>query len=115
MKEETRRPLVALDFDGVMNKYQGWKGENTLYKPQTGLTKFITRIYKDYDIVIYTCRDIKKVYTWLEENHLRDYIIAVSNLKPRAHVYIDDRAITFKGDYEETYKELKEFKAWWEK
>ena len=113
-KNEHHRPVVALDFDGVMNKYHGWKGENTLYKPQTELPQFIKKVYKHYDIIIYTCRDIKHVYTWLEENKLRDYITSVTNLKPRAHVYIDDRAITYKGDYDETYKQIKEFKAWWE-
>lgn len=109
------RKTIAIDFDGVMNKYKGWKGENTLYKPQTNLHHFIKKVYKNHDIVIFTCRDVKKVYEWLDEYKLREYILAVTNLKPKALVYIDDRAIQFNGDYDETIEQIQQFKTWWEK
>lgn len=112
--EKNKRPLIAIDFDGVMNKYKGWKGEKVLYKPQNNLLNFIRKVYKDYDITVFTCRDVKSVYEWLEEYNIRDYVVAVTNLKPQAVVYIDDRAIRFNGDYEEVLSELKEFKTWWE-
>lgn len=112
--DKNKRIVIAIDFDGVMNKYKGWRGDKVLYKPQANLLKFIRKVYKNYDIVIFTCRDVKTVYAWIDEYNLRDYILSVTNLKPQAFVYIDDRAIRFNGDYEEVLKELKEFKVWWE-
>ena len=115
MKEEQHRPVIAIDFDGVLNKYKGWKNKDTLYKPQSGARYFLQQLYKNYDITIFTCRDIRTVHQWLQENKLDQYITTVTNLKPIAHAYIDDRAIPYKGNYKETLNELKKFKPWWQK
>jgi hypothetical protein len=41
--------------------------------------------------------------------------IEITDKKPIAHVYIDDRAITFNGDWKETLKQIEEFQPWMEK
>ena len=43
-----------------------------------------------------------------------EYVSEVTSIKPPAIAYIDDRAITFDGDYTETIKELKNFKPYWQ-
>lgn len=112
---ENERPIVAIDFDGVLNKYHGWRGENILEEPQAGVAYFLRKINKNYDVVIFTCRDIKKVREWLNEYKLSQYIRAVTMTKPHAYVYIDDRAITYNGSYSEVLEKLEEFCVWWDK
>ena len=107
-------PIVAVDFDGVLNRYTGWKGENKLFEPQSGVKYFLKKLNEDYDVVIFTCRNTEKVKKWLKDNELDMYIKGVTENKPKAIAYIDDRAINYDGSYEKTLKKLKDFKTWWE-
>lgn len=113
--EETNRKTVAIDFDGVLNNYTGWKGDNDLSTPKSGINYFLKKISDEYDIVIFTCRDMSKVRDWLQTYDLDKYIRAVTMTKPKAYVYIDDRAITYNGHYDEVLEKLETFKTWWEK
>ena len=40
-------------------------------------------------------------------------ILAVTNEKPKAIAYIDDRAIKFDGNYDNLYNEINDFKPHW--
>ena len=108
------KKTIALDFDGVLNNYTGWKGEKCLYTPLPGLEDFLSTLNEEYDVVIFTCRDIRKVYTWLEKYDLRKYVKVVTETKPKAMIYIDDRALKFEGNYIETLNKINKFKTWWE-
>ena len=112
--EDIDKKIVAIDFDGVLNKYEGWKGENNLSTPQSGVAYFLGKISEDYNIVIFTCRDNRKVREWLEKYKLDQYITAVTMTKPQAYVYIDDRSITYDGSYSKVLEELENFRVWWE-
>ena len=48
------------------------------------------------------------------EAHLTEYVSMVTDKKPPAFVYIDDRAICFQGDFARTLDQLEAFKAHWE-
>lgn len=108
------KPVIALDFDGVLNNYCGWKGENQLYEPLPCLEDFLKELNKEYTVIIFTCRTVSKVYTWLEQYGLREYIKVVTETKPKAHIYVDDRALKFEGNYLETLNQINKFKTWWE-
>ena len=41
------------------------------------------------------------------------FFIDVTNVKSKAYLYIDDRAIRFDGDFERTLKEIDEFRVYW--
>lgn len=34
--------------------------------------------------------------------------------KPIAAVYLDDRGITFKGDFDEAFEDIQQFKVWYD-
>jgi len=107
---------VALDFDGVMNTYDGWKGEDFLFDPRPGLKEFLVELKKEgYRCVIYSTRTPEKIEAWLEQHGLRKLVGKVSNQKPMAHVYLDDRGLTFKGDFNKALGDIKSFKVHWEK
>lgn len=114
MNKEYEKPFVAVDFDGVLNKYDGWRGEDYLFKPQSGVNYFLKKLNEDYTVIIYTCRYHDKVREWLKKYGLDEYVEAVTSVKPRACAYIDDRAIKYDGNYQEVLDELNSFEAWWE-
>jgi hypothetical protein len=106
---------VCLDFDGVLNNYIGWKGKNYLGEPKKGIIKFLDELSKDFDkIIIHSTRDKLSVAVWLKKHRLSKYNMVIYDKKPVATVYIDDRAIKFNGDFNETLKELESFKTYWE-
>jgi len=115
---------VAIDFDGVINSYTGWKGPTVTEDPVSNAVESLdTLLGQGYKVVIYSTR----AQTAEGLQTIREYLlkhsgspamvegIEITDKKPIAHVYIDDRAITFKGDWEETLKQIEEFKPWMEK
>ena len=108
------KPIVAVDYDGVLNQYDGWRGENHLPKPIKGVKYFLQKLSEDYNVVIFTCRDHGAVRRWLQKHGLDDYVYAVTMTKPRAVAYIDDRAICYDGSYSEVLDKLSSFRTWWE-
>lgn len=114
LKQQKGRLTVAVDFDGVINKYKGWDGENDLSVPQSGVKYFLEELNKEYSVIIFTARDTDKVEEWFKKYELDKYILHITNMKPRAVAYIDDRAINYDGNYKKVLNKLKEFKTWWE-
>ncbi len=99
---------MAVDFDGVIHRYsRGWH-DGTIYdKPMKGVKLALRRLRKEFKIVIFSRRaahqgaaEIKK---WLGANKIS--YDTVTRVKPRAHWYIDDRAIRF-TTWDNTLKEL---------
>lgn len=110
-----RPPRVCIDFDGVLNDYTGWKGADDLGAPAPGAAAFLRRIHGPYEVVILTTRPARKVWDWLDAHNLRLDVDGVTDTKPPAFAYIDDRAICHDGDFGETLAELNGFRAHWEK
>lgn len=105
---ETKR-TIAIDFDGVLAKYNGWKGLDHIGKPYSGAIDFVEGLMRDFEIVVHTCRtnpaigDAKgqspdklasRIYVWLKANGFPEGVKVWAGAgKPIAAVYIDDRAI----------------------
>ena len=111
---------IAVDFDGVLNTYRGWKGEEHLYDLRPGAVEFLEKLSNNYKVVIYTTRAQspeceKRIWDWLKEHDINQYIEKITADKIRAIVYIDDRAIQFNGDFDETLQNLSEFIPHWKK
>lgn len=104
---------IVLDFDGVLNTYSGWDGDN-LYEPRSGSRQFLAELSKKYNVVITSMRPVNKITDWLVEYELIDYISKITNVKQRAVAYVDDRGLQFNGDYQEILDKLDNFKAHWE-
>lgn len=110
---------IAIDFDGVINSYiSGWKGADNIPDPPIeGVLKFIDDIIKTdrYKVEIFSTRNhqsnaINAMKKWLIKYFTIYYgnegkaIETVSSIlfpinKPKAHIYIDDRAFPFKGKF----------------
>ena len=106
---------VAIDMDGVLNTYTGWQGEDELFQPRENVQQFLALLASDWDVVIHTTRPPVKVRQWLKQHGLDGYVADVTNVKPAAVAYVDDRALRFDGDYGAVLVELSTFQPHWEK
>lgn len=105
---------VAIDFDGVLNTYDGWKGKHELFEPRRGAGLFLAKLDEKYNVIIFTNRKPSYVWKWLDRHNLTPYVSHVTNHKPRAFVYVDDRACKFEGNYDDTLREIDTFTTHWE-
>ena len=111
----TAKPNICVDFDGVLNNYKGYKGSDELYEPSTGAKEFLQKLSEKYTVIILSARTPAKIYDWLIEHDLSQYVCDVTRTKPGAIAYIDDRALRFDGNYDKVLYELERFQAHWEK
>lgn len=113
-KKATARPehrtRVCIDLDGVLARYDGWKGIDVIGPPIEGALDFAKQIAKFAEIVVYTSRcaaetieaeDSKitagqaRIYVieWLERHGFPFTDVYIGQGKPKVHAFIDDRAV----------------------
>ncbi len=109
------RPVVCVDLDGVLNAYDGWQGADFFHPPRRGAREFLETLNASgYRVIVFTVRWAPHVEAWLEQHGLRAYVSEVTDKKPPAHVYVDDRAVCFTGDFGQALDQISRFKAHWE-
>jgi len=108
---------IAIDFDGVLNTYTGWKGEKELFELRPGAKEFLQALRgRGFHLAIYSTRDPAAIRQWLAQNDLDTLFYHVSQSKPMAQAYLDDRAVCFDGQFTpELVERLASFKTHWEK
>jgi hypothetical protein len=109
---------LAIDFDGVLSAYTGWKGDMApLDPPLPGAIEFLEAcVAHGFAVTIFTTRPEQLVSEWLEAHapQIGYSQIGITNKKPPAWLYIDDRCFLFKGTFP-SMEEIDKFKAWWQK
>lgn len=106
---------VCVDFDGVLTDYSGWKGEDHFDSPREGAKEFLEELANEYKVVILTTRPSDKVWAWLREHGLDKWVTDVTDRKPPALVYVDDRAVCFRGNFRHTLYDIRAFEPYWRK
>lgn len=103
----TGRLTIAIDFDGPIHAYsRGWQNGEIYDDPSPGTKDALIRLGKRYDLVVFTARhDIMAVEDWLTANGLLHFFKSVTNRKPMAYAYIDDRGIHW-TNWEQTLQEV---------
>ena len=113
--DDDQRPIVCVDLDGVLNAFDGWKGADFFHPPRPGAREFLRALHgAGYRVVVFTVRWGPHVENWLVQHSLSEFVSQVTDKKPPAHVYVDDRAICFDGDFAGTLERIGSFKAHWE-
>lgn len=109
------RRTVCLDFDGVVHSYRsGWRGAPVIPDPPIhGTAEAIARLRQQYRVVIYSarCRDPegrRAIEAWLRKHQIE--VDEVCDHKPPALVYVDDRAIPFRGDWDQVITDIRQFR-----
>jgi hypothetical protein len=98
---------IAIDFDGVIHQYRyGWQSGKIYDPPVDGAFEAMSQLIRaGFDLVIHTTReDHVAIKLWLKQWVTQDYgeelsavfqDIPITNKKPPAIAYIDDRGLRF--------------------
>ncbi|MCC6629699.1 MAG: hypothetical protein IT340_20155 [Chloroflexi bacterium] len=104
------KAVIAVDFDGVIASVHG--DEPALEPHATALLAGLAA--RNCRVVVYTARpDLLAVWDWLAAWDLAGFVDAVTHTKPTAHLYIDDRAITYNGDADDALAQVDSYSPWW--
>lgn len=106
---------IAIDFDGVLNQYQGWVQGAPIPEPAPDALFFLTELASEATVIIFTCRETREVWDWLHHHQMERLVSHVTNTKPAAFCYVDDRAICHQGDLVSTLEQIKTFEPHWKK
>jgi hypothetical protein len=124
------KPILCLDFDGVIHRYDsGWKGADVIPDPPVeGAMRFIWDASEHFRVAIYSSRSgqpggLSAMKRWLTDHFTAHWAadrtqcddklaeIEWPTEKPAAFLTIDDRAITFTGEWPEV-ETLRNFRPW---
>lgn len=130
MPGKSTKPILVLDFDGVIHSYRsGWQGMETITDPPVpGAIEFLKRAVFHFRVNILSSRSscergLAAMQEWLivhladTEEDLQWAGEFVHNelywprQKPAAFLTIDDRAVQFKGKFPSPI-DLLNFKPW---
>ena len=105
---------ILIDLDGVLNEYGKEPfDEKFIPKIKSGAKEFIKELSKIGELYLFTTRNLLMSANWLIDNKLNSYFKDITNVKLPSYLYIDDRCVCFKGNYNETLKEIENFKVYW--
>ncbi len=133
--ETPRKPILCLDFDGVLHSYEsGWQGATIIPDPPVaGTIAFLYEAIQYFDVCIFSSRShqaggIDAMMDWLSmweeawlaaerskgQPQMRTTLllnIRWPTEKPAAFLTIDDRALTFTGKWP-NMETLRTFRPW---
>ncbi|GAB4413241.1 MAG: hypothetical protein OHK0039_19970 [Bacteroidia bacterium] len=116
---------IAIDFDGVLHGYSRGRQDGSIYDPPVpGASEALKALKaQGHKIYIFTTRT-NKIYRKNDpidhEQAIKDWLAQhdipydrIWNFgKPMADIYIDDRALGFRGDWAATLGDIATFKVW---
>ena len=123
-----KRPMIAIDFDGVLHAYDGDSKEDfgpPISDSSTDAIQWIRDLVdcEEFSIVIHSARSrnqkgVDGMRQWmadsgLEDRYLRTIAFPIVE-KPMAAMYIDDRAHRFNGEFPSIAELSKKMTTWWE-
>jgi hypothetical protein len=117
--KDERRKTIAVDFDGVISEYDGWKGEDVLGPPREDVLCVLRTLRQEgWKIVIHTTRAECHILEYLSRNEVpydevnRNSSYSNQGPKPVATVYWDDRAVRYSGNAFQDIEAIRAFQTW---
>lgn len=115
---------ICVDFDGVLHAYTTWKGLDVFDGVVEGAPEAMRHLHSlGHTLILHTTRAVTPALMsflgthgipidYYNENPEKTATGVLDPRKPLADIYIDDRAVTFKGNWSETVNEIAVFKQW---
>jgi hypothetical protein len=119
--------LIAVDFDGVISHYTGFKGIGVFEEPVDGVAEALTILRNAGNkILVNTCRkELDDVAQYMNKHNIPYDFLGnnpdnvtkdLSPAKQLADIYVDDRGICFEGNWSiEFIEKILNFKPWGKK
>ena len=112
MKQYKKKILI--DLDGVLNEYgKEPYDENFIPEIKSGAKEFIEKLSESAELYLFTSRNLMLSAKWLFDNKIDKYFKDITNTKLPSYLYIDDRCVCFRGNFDETLKEIQNFSTYW--
>ncbi len=107
-----QKRTIALDFDGVLHKYNGYQN-GKIDVPIAGALDAVNALLDAGNtVVVFSTRDKTMIESWLRQHDFPE--LKVTNVKEPFYVIVDDRAVTFEGVWSADYIDtLKAFEPYW--
>jgi hypothetical protein len=118
-KQNGTRRTIAVDFDGVIAEYDGWKGFGVLGDPRKDVLHALRTLRAEgWKIIINSTRGEAELTAYLAHHEIHvdeincnsDY--KTSGHKPVADIYWDDRAVCYSGDATKDLEIIRAFRTW---
>ncbi len=116
---QQRHKSIAVDFDGVIAEYDGWRGRNTLGVCRKDVCIALGVLKREgWKVIIHTTRAPEDILAYLDENNVpydeinRNSHYSNGGSKPVATVYWDDRALRYSGDAFKDLNAIRSFRTW---
>lgn len=116
------KPILCVDFDGVIHDYKhGWQGGKIYGNVTTGFFYWLDLVLPHFRVVIYSSRSkdaggTEAMHDWLVKQYAGQPLpegVSFTHEKPPAFLTIDDRAMQFNGDWSEFLPaKILDFKPW---
>lgn len=118
-KLNNSKRTIAVDFDGVIAEYDGYKGPGVLGAPRLDVVESLRTLQSEgWKIVIYTTRGEAEILSYLAQHRIphdeinRNSDYKTAGVKPVADVYWDDRAVRYSGDARKDLDAIRGFRTW---
>jgi hypothetical protein len=107
-----KRKTIALDFDGVLHRYNGYNG-GFIDGPIDGAREAAQALLdRGHTVVVFTTRDKATVETWLAAHGFP--ALEVTDVKRPFYVIVDDRAFVFNGVWSaDVVRQIEKFEPYW--
>ncbi len=116
---DDKQLTIAVDFDGVIADYNGWKGKSIFGQPRADVIETLKILRTEgWKIVIYSTRGTEELRPYLLENCVPfdeincNSAYQTGGVKPVATVYWDDRAHCYSGDARKDLETIRSFRTW---
>ena len=117
-RQRRRQPIICLDFDGVIHLHLSpWRGRAVISDgPVQGAKEAVEDLRRRGNrIVVFSGRcasddGVNAIKVWLNRHDIE--VDDVARNKPVADLYVDDKAVTFRGDWVETLEAIHKFQQW---
>ena len=84
-------PVIQVDVDGTMAVYTTWRGPEHFGPVIVGVRRALLKLIEHgYRVGVYTAREPRHVWHWLQDNDLDHLVFTVSNRKIPGHEAIFD-------------------------
>jgi adenylylsulfate kinase len=114
-----RQLTIAVDFDGVIADYDGWKSTDAIGPPRADVVETLKLLRSEgWKIIVHSCRASAEISPYLMENSIpfdeinQNSSYPTGGAKPVATVYWDDRACRYSGDARNDLETIRNFRTW---
>ncbi len=104
---------LLIDLDGVLNTYTGGYQQDYIPPMANGVKEFLESLQDKFDLKLFTTRPAHLAQKWIEDNQIQHLFSEVTDTKRPAWLLIDDRCLTFDGNFENLAMQIAEFKPWY--